>query len=118
MTKINRRNAKEIRDGILDARRGTERPWDNQLQKQGLYWEAHQRTVRKIVRLHEPKYLQEKRLAFELERIDDSICDLYIGQYGLLKNVPEEQREYIQSYLDSVLEDFREIRDHYGLEYK
>lgn len=116
---LNKRNASEMRQGITDARRGVERPWDTSLQKQGPYWDAHQRTVRKIVDMHAPMYLREKKLALELELLDDRICDLIAGDFtnALYEDITPEKREEIQKYLSKWVNDFRDIREHYGLEY-
>lgn len=117
--RMNKRNAKEFREGILDARRGVERPWENSLQKQGPYWEAHKRTVQKGTKLQEPMYLREEKLALELALLDDRICDLLGGDdsLGLLwGDMPEDKRKALTKYLTSWVNDFRDVRDHYGLE--
>lgn len=120
MTRMSKRNAKEIREGIMDARRGTERPWEYSMQKQGPYWNAHQRTVKKIVALNGPVTTREKKLALELDLLDDRICDLIGGDdsRGLLWQLPEENREAIQTYLLTWVEEYREVREHYGLDYE
>lgn len=61
----------------------------------------------------------KEQAAYDLETLDDRICDLLSGMDGgrLYHNISAPERERIQEFLDKWLHDFRIWRDDNDLNY-